>query len=53
MPLYRNFTVDYTIPGQILQKVVVQASDVNAARNIVRGMFGTNVIIGFIQETKK
>ena len=53
MPIYRNFEVSYTIPGQILQKIVVQASDVNAARNIVSGMFGPSVIIGFIQDSKK
>jgi hypothetical protein len=52
MPNYRNFEVSYTIPGQIMQKIVVQASDVNAARNIVRGMFGPRVIIGYIQEVK-
>lgn len=53
MPIYRNFEVSYTIPGQILQKIVIQASDVNAARTIVRGMFGPTVIVGFIQEAKK
>jgi tRNA threonylcarbamoyladenosine modification (KEOPS) complex Pcc1 subunit len=52
MPTYRRFRVNYTIPGQILQKIEVQASDVNAARSIVQSMFGPKTLIGYIEEVR-
>ena len=52
MPTYRKFRVSYTMPGQILQKMDVNASDINAAREIVRSMLGPRVIIGYIEEIR-
>jgi tRNA threonylcarbamoyladenosine modification (KEOPS) complex Pcc1 subunit len=52
MPLNRKFRVKYTIPGQNLQVIDVQASDLNAARSIVQSMFGPKTLIGFIEEIR-
>ena len=52
MPLNRRFRVSYTIPGQILQKIEVTATDVNAARSIVQSMFGPKTMLGYIEELK-
>jgi hypothetical protein len=52
MPNYRKFRVSYTIPGQILQKIDIMASDINAAREIVKSMMGSKVIMGYIEEVR-
>lgn len=49
MPTYRQWKVSYTIPGQVLQQIVVQATDVNAARKIVQSMF-PRAVTGYIEE---
>lgn len=51
MPSYRKWEVSYTLPGQVMQKMVVTATDINAARAIVTGMF-PKVIVGYIQEVR-
>ena len=48
----RQFRVSYTIIGQILQKIIVQASDANAAIAVVKAMFGNKIIIGYVEEIK-
>jgi hypothetical protein len=52
MPIIRKFRINYTLPGQILQKIEVSASDVNAARSIVQAMFGGKVLVGYIEEIR-
>lgn len=52
MPINRRFRVNYTIPGQILQKIEITATDVNAARSIVQSMFGSKTLIGYIEEIR-
>jgi hypothetical protein len=47
---YRQWLVSYTIPGQCLQKIIVTADGINAAREIVKAMFGGKAIIGYIEE---
>lgn len=49
MPRYRQWEVSYTLPGQIMQKMIVQASDINSARQIVQSMFA-QVLVGYIRE---
>ncbi len=51
MPTYRRFSVNYTIIGQIMQNIVVSATDANAAMAIVKSMF-PKAIIGYITEVK-
>jgi Arc/MetJ family transcription regulator len=49
MPAYRQWRVNFTLPGQVLQQIVVQATDVNAARKIVQSMF-PRAVIGYIEQ---
>jgi hypothetical protein len=48
MSIYRKFRVNYTPKNMVMQKIVVEATDVNAAREIVRQMF-PGAMIGYIE----
>ena len=51
MPAYSQVRANFTIPGQVLQQIVVQATDVNAARKIVQSMF-PRAVVGLIEEVR-
>jgi hypothetical protein len=51
MPTSRRWQANFTLPGQVLQQIVVQATDVNAARKIVQSMF-PRAVVGLIEEVR-
>jgi hypothetical protein len=51
MPAYRRFSVNYKIPGQIMQNMIVTTTVANAAMGIVKSM-SPKAMIGYITEVK-